>query len=207
MLTAIPPRGPYLRFMNFLAHLYLSGPNEAVLLGNFLADFIRKAEEKRYPEEVRRGIRLHRAIDTYTDHHPLVVRGTRRLRLRHGHYAPVVIDVFYDYFLSRNWSRFDDRSLAEFSQWVYTALLAQRDSLPEQVDRQLQHMIADDWLTKYGDPDQLASVFRRLQRRMSRPELTEGVMTTLELETPVLEAEFLEFFPQAIEHFRQLLAG
>ena len=192
--------------MNFLAHLYLSGPNEAVMLGNFLADFIRKSEDQHYPQEVQRGIRLHRRIDTYTDRHPLVVQGTRRLRRRHGHYAPVIIDIFYDYFLSRNWSRFDDRPLAAFSRWAYAVLLAQRHLLPEPVDRQLYHMVADDWLTGYGDPGRLAGVFRRLRRRMSRPRYLDGVMETLDLETPALEAEFLDFFPQAIEYVQQLLA-
>lgn len=192
--------------MNFLAHLYLSGPREAVLLGNFLADFIRKAEESRYPAPVRRGIRLHRLIDTYTDHHPLVVQGTRRLRKLHGHYAPVIIDVFYDYFLSRNWSSFSDLSLADFSAWAYSALRRQNLLLPKPIAGQLEHMIADDWLTGYGDPDRLAGVFRRLRRRMSRPELLTGVMQTLETETPTLEPEFLAFFPEAIRYVNYQLA-
>lgn len=192
--------------MNYLAHLYLSGPNQAILLGNFLADFIRKAEDHQYPPEVQRGIELHRRIDYYTDHHPLVVRGTRRLRRAHGHYAPVVIDIFYDYLLSRNWSRFDDRPLAEFSAWAYQALLAQADVLPQRLAQQLRHMVADDWLTGYGDPERLARVFVRLRRRMSRPQLIDGVMDTLERELPALEAEFLGFFPQAIEFVHQILA-
>ena len=192
--------------MNYLAHLYLSGPNQAILLGNFLADFIRKAEDSHYPPEVQRGIDLHRQIDYYTDHHPLVVQGTRRLRRIHSHYAPVVIDIFYDYLLCRNWSRFDDRSLAEFSTWAYAALLEQADWLPQPLARQLRHMVAGDWLTGYGDPERLAGVFARLRRRMSRPQLIDGVMETLEREKPALEAEFLAFFPQAIEFVCQILA-
>jgi acyl carrier protein phosphodiesterase len=197
---------PYLRSMNFLAHLYLSGPHKAVMLGNFLGDFIRKAEESRYPEPVQRGIRLHRHIDSYTDHHPLVIQGTRRLRKLHGHYAPVIIDVFYDYFLSRNWSTFSDRSLSEFSSWTYAALRKQKPLLPERIATQLDHMIADDWLTGYGDPDRLASVFRRLRRRMSRPALLTGIMQTLDTETPALEAEFLAFFPEVIHYVDTVLA-
>jgi len=56
--------------MNYLAHCYLSGKNEDLLLGNFMTDFLQKKEERNYKDIVLLGIQLHRAIDTFTDQHP-----------------------------------------------------------------------------------------------------------------------------------------
>ena len=85
--------------MNYLAHLYLSGNNADLLLGNFIADHLKGADRKRiYPEAIKRGIALHRRIDTFTDAHPVVAESKVRVREQFGKYAPVIVDVFYDHF-------------------------------------------------------------------------------------------------------------
>jgi acyl carrier protein phosphodiesterase len=92
--------------MNFLAHAYLSFDQDEILIGNFIADFIRGKEIENYPKKIQVGIHLHRAIDAFTDSHPLVKEVQTHLRPRFGHYARVISDVFFDYFLAKNWGKY-----------------------------------------------------------------------------------------------------
>ena len=84
--------------MNFLAHFHLSGENELIAIGNFLGDFIRGSELNSLPLTVQKGVYLHRFIDQYTDNHP-VVRDLNKMLVPHfAKYAPVVSDIYFDYF-------------------------------------------------------------------------------------------------------------
>src|SRR4051812_44429809 len=106
--------------MNFLAHLYLSGDNDYVKLGNFIGDFVKGRNlNEQFPSGIARGIRLHRAIDEFTDSHPIVKKSKDRLRPAYRHYAPVIVDVFYDHFLARNWTRYSDTALADYAEQTY----------------------------------------------------------------------------------------
>ena len=78
------------------------------MIGNFIADHIRGNHYKEYSNEIQQGVFLHRAIDTYTDAHAIVRKSKRRLHKRYGHYNGVIIDVFYDYFLAKNWASFSE---------------------------------------------------------------------------------------------------
>ncbi len=87
--------------MNFLAHAYLSFDREGILIGNFVADFIKGKELNRYHDEIFTGILLHREIDAFTDSHPLVRAGQSYLRPRFRHYSTVITDIFFDYFFGK----------------------------------------------------------------------------------------------------------
>ena len=80
--------------MNYLAHLYLSGSNEHILVGNFIADSIKGSTYKDYPSDIQRGVLLHRQIDTHTDSHPNFRTSTKRLHKNYGHYSGVIVDIF-----------------------------------------------------------------------------------------------------------------
>ena len=109
--------------MNFLAHLYLSGNNKEVILGNFIADAVKGKELNRYKEQVQVGIRLHRAIDTYTDKHPVVEKSKERLRGKYHKYAGVIVDMFYDHFLAANWNEYSNEPLNKFTSNAYRILI------------------------------------------------------------------------------------
>ena len=89
--------------MNFLAHIYLSFGDDEITLGNFFADHIRGNKFKHFPEKIQKGIVLHREIDTYTDAHPIAKQSSRRLHANYSHYSRVIVDIFYDHFLAKNW--------------------------------------------------------------------------------------------------------
>jgi acyl carrier protein phosphodiesterase len=94
--------------MNFLAHIYLSGDNDLLKIGNFMADSIRGHHYEDYPTEIRKGILLHRAIDSFTDMHPIYRQSKHRLHEKYGHYSGVIMDIFYDHFLAKNWNKYSN---------------------------------------------------------------------------------------------------
>ena len=84
--------------MNFLAHLYLSGNDEPLMVGNFIADHIRGYDWKAFPQQIQNGILLHRFIDEYTDNHPIVEQSKALMRNTFHKYTPVISDIYFDHF-------------------------------------------------------------------------------------------------------------
>src|SRR5690554_6869802 len=119
--------------MNFLAHIYLSGNDEEVILGNFIADGIKGKTYENYPKGIQTGILLHRGIDTFTDAHPIVRQSTKRLHKNFGHFSGVIVDVFYDHFLAKNWKTYSNEPLEEYVQRFYGLLQRHYDSLPKRI--------------------------------------------------------------------------
>ena len=106
--------------MNFLAHIYLSGTDEGVKIGNFMADSIRGRQYESYPKAIMKGILLHRAIDSFTDNHPIYRKSKHRLHEKYGHYSGVIMDIVYDHFLAKNWASYSDELLENYAQNFYT---------------------------------------------------------------------------------------
>lgn len=189
--------------MNFLAHIYLSCDNEDLLIGNFIADFIRNKEVPNFSPEIQKGIILHRQIDTFTDEHPLVKKGTRRLQEAHHKYAPVIVDVWYDYLLANNWDRYSGESLDDFCEGVYQVLEKRIDELPLKLQKRLPMMIEHKWLQAYGTNDGIRYTFKRLSERLSKPEYLDGVVDNLLGFNEEMTEEFNLFFPEVIEYVRE----
>lgn len=186
--------------MNFLAHLFLSRENESLLVGNFLADFVSNRDLFQFPEAVVEGVLLHRKIDTYTDNHPAVRRGVRRLHARHRKYAPVIIDVYYDYFLSKNWTLYNEQPLSVFAKSSYEILLRHLPIMPELLQKRLKNMVRDNWLMSYSHFDGLKKTFGFMKKRVSKPDLLTGAVESLRLYEAQMDEEFKTFFPEVINY-------
>ena len=119
--------------MNFLAHQYLSFNNTKFRIGNFVADFVRGSEMKDFSNEVITGIKLHRKIDEFTDHHPTVKKCIEILKPYQGKYSSVILDIYFDYFLAKNWNRFSEISLKDFSKDVYVDFNKNISVFPDKV--------------------------------------------------------------------------
>ena len=116
--------------MNYLAHCFLSCSEEDLLIGNFIADSIRNKDLDALLPRVRAGVVLHRKIDSYTDTHPMTRLGTARLHQYHGKYASVVIDIYFDYLLVKNWDRYTSQDLGEWTQNIYEILQRREADIP-----------------------------------------------------------------------------
>src|SRR5678815_1702168 len=126
--------------MNFLAHAFLARDDDDLLLGSMMGDFVKGPLDGRYAPAITRGLSLHRAIDTYTDAHALVVRSRARVSAQRRRYAGILIDLFYDHYLARYWGDYATVPLAEFTASVYSTLLERRDLLPERLQNIASNM-------------------------------------------------------------------
>jgi acyl carrier protein phosphodiesterase len=180
--------------MNFLAHAYLSFGQEEILVGNFIADFVRGKELENYPKKVQLGIRLHRAIDTHTDSHPLVKQVQSFLIPRFGHYSRVISDVFFDYFLAKNWKNYSNIDLEEFSLDTYRTLSSSPYELPEAFCRMFHWMHAQNWLYAYREAAGIQAALDGLSRRARfDSKMNESTQVLWEKEEEI-EAIFFAFF-------------
>ena len=127
--------------MNYLAHIFLSGENPNVMIGNFMADSIKGSRHDAYPAEIQKGILLHRQIDTTTDAHPAFRQSTKRLHKNYGHYSGIIVDIFYDHFLAKNWADYSDIPLADYIESFYKLLRDNTELLPHNIQKMapIQH--------------------------------------------------------------------
>ena len=139
--------------MNYLAHIFLSGNDRRVEIGNFIGDAVKGHSYELYPEAIRQGILLHRAIDGFTDNHMLVRKTVQDLKPYFGRYSAIVLDIFFDYMLASRFSDFSDMSLGKFSRRFYLALITNRRHLPHRIKRFMWHFIATDRLSRYADKE------------------------------------------------------
>ena len=184
--------------MNYLAHLFLSCDNEDLLIGNLIADSISNKDLAAYSPEIQEGILLHRQIDSYTDQHPLVRQGARRLSVHHRKYAPVVIDVLYDHLLANNWARYSGSTLKTFSQEIYDILLRRMAEMPPKLQRNLPGMIRHDWLGSYASLEGLRFTLSKVDERARFPSNFASAVEHLQEDYELYEKEFNQFFPEAI---------
>ncbi len=189
--------------MNFLAHIYLSFDDPEISLGNFFADHIKGKKFQHFPKKVGKGILLHRAIDTFTDAHPIPKQSSKRLHKNYRHYSRVIVDIFYDHFLAKNWKDYSDQPLADFVEKFYDLLEANYDLLPLATQRLLPYMIADNWLLNYANLDGIASVLRGMNRRTQNRSKMNFAIVDLEEHYELFEKEFQLFFPELITFSRQ----
>ena len=182
--------------MNFLAHIYLSQNIDKVKIGNFIADSVRGNNYTDFDSEVRKGILLHRNIDTFTDAHPIFRIGTKRLHSRYHHYAGVILDVFYDHFLARNWSKYSSVPLQEHNHQFYDLLEKNLDWMPEHIEKILPIMRRQDWLTTYATIGGLSEILFQMDRRTKLVSKMQFAPEELEEFYDEYEAEFFEFFEE-----------
>lgn len=185
--------------MNYLAHLYLSGDDNEIKIGNFIADHVKGKNVLRYSEGIQEGIRLHRLIDEYTDSHPLVRQGIKRIRERHGRYAGVAIDMYYDHFLAANWDKFSSVKLVDFTTDSYLLLLRNFFKLPGRTKFLLPFIVKKDWLASYGDLNFLERAFNGLSRRTPYKSSLHLAVEDLIWHYQDFKMEFESFLPQIDE--------
>jgi len=192
--------------MNFLAHIYLSGADEGVTIGNFIADGIKGKKYEKYPDKIRKGILLHRAIDSYTDGHPTVRQSTKRLHENYGHYSGVIVDILYDHYLAKNWAKYSDQPLAEYIDDFYELLNDNFAILPTRIQRMMPYMMADNWLLSYATIPGISNILEQMNVRTKGKSKMNFAVIELEQYYEEFESEFTSFFQELIDYSEQKLA-
>mgnify|MGYP003671628903 FL=1 len=184
--------------MNYLAHIYLSGNNDLVTIGNFIADGIKGKSYKKRKKDIQIGILLHRHIDTFTDAHKTVRKSTKRLHEKYGHYSGIIVDILYDHFLAKNWKNYSDVPLDEYADSFYGALEAHFDILPLRIQKMMPYMVADNWLLNYASIDGISRVLDGMNRRTKNRSGMDKAVNELEEFYNEFENEFTLFFDELI---------
>ena len=193
--------------MNFLAHLYLARHSDDAMLGALLGDFVGTTGLDRFRPEVQREILLHRKIDSFTDRHPAVLAAKSLFPEGRRRYAGILLDVYFDHLLARDWPRHHDMPLDHFTRHFYAVLQAQPD-LPESLQRILPSFVRHDWLGSYRDRDQIDHAVRRIATRLSRngDKLVQCLPILREHEAAV-DRRFASFFPDLEAYAESQRAG
>jgi acyl carrier protein phosphodiesterase len=182
--------------MNFLAHIYLSGDNDLLKIGNFMADSIRGNQYLTYPNEIQKGVLLHRHIDSFTDFHPIYRKSKHRLHEKYGHYSGVIMDIMYDHFLAKNWNTFSEIPLEKYAASFYELLQKEESLLTERTKNMIPYMIAQNWLVSYASLEGLETIlFQMDYRTKNRVNMPEAMKELKQFETE-FESEFFAFFDE-----------
>jgi len=192
------------KLMNYLAHFLLSKQNEALIVGNFIADDVKGNQYRKYPESIQQGILMHREIDTFTDNHPTVSNSKNLIRKYQKKYTPVVIDIFYDYFLASNFNNYSNFELKKFSLETYSILNKNIDLLTPKTNYILHHMSKNNWLYNYASIEGIQRALTGLSRKTTfENNMQVAHHLLLEFENE-LKTDFEHFYPELKHHVRNI---
>ena len=193
--------------MNYLAHLYLADGTDESLVGSLVGDFVKGDDHHGYSVGIRRAILIHRRIDAYGNAHHVYRRSKRRIHSSYRHTRGILVDLFYDHFLARDWDTYADESLGNFTSRVYRAMETHRDILPPRLQSILTKMAADNWLLSYREVTNIGHALAGLSLRLTRRnELARG-LEELRRNYTGLEGDFRAFFPQLVDCVANLQDG
>jgi len=185
--------------MNYLAHAFLSFNNEHITIGNFIADHIKLADAEKLPPEIKKGVLLHRRIDYFTDTHPVFIKSKRHFYEGFERYSGVLVDIYYDHILAKNFDRYSEVGLEAFTKNIYSLLQKNIEYLPESSQGFLNYVVQRNTFTEYSKIEGIELVLKHLSYRINHGVfLNESLPLFLKYEKEI-EKEFFEFMPELIK--------
>ncbi|RFS14569.1 ACP phosphodiesterase [Emticicia sp. C21] len=189
--------------MNFLAHLFLSGDNEEILVGNLLEDYvvgrIEHPRNQHFSENIKNGILLHRLIDSFMDTHSVVSTCKTVLYQNYHKYASVVIDIYFDHFLAKHWYSYSSEPFEDFRKRTHQSFLNHWDVLPDKMKPMIDSMIKYDWLKNYSEFWGMERALTGVAKRTEFKSNMEKAVTDLKIHYDFFNENFKLFFPQMVQ--------
>ena len=190
--------------MNFLAHLSLSRGNGHSMTGNLMGDFMKGVHIDALPQAIQNGIANHRAVDKFTDSHPAITALRPLFANRYRRFSGVIIDISFDYFLSKHWQDNHQQPLHEFIPACYSYLRSDRPHMPPTMQNAVDHMIAEDWLSGYRDIEGIGLTLDRVASRIRFKNDFSGSLSEVKQHYDALETAFLTLYPALQQHVQDL---
>jgi len=187
--------------VNFLGHFYLSQGDPDLIIGNFIADFVKGKKYLDYPDKISQGIMMHRHIDHFTDSHPLVREGRKRLFDTYRHYSGVIIDMYYDHFLASLWDDYSEDPLNVFAAQIYQTIDAYWDQLPSKSQFLFPYMKSGNWLVRYASTEGIGQSLTGMSRRLNNNSKLDKSVVHLHRYYDEFKEEFREFIVDIKENF------
>lgn len=188
--------------MNFLAHIYLSGNIDEVKIGNFIGDYIKGSAFHIYPENIKKGILLHRFIDSFTDKNTYTLDAKALFTPKYRKYSGIVMDIIYDHFLASNWSRYSYEPLQDYINNFHELLLKNNDMLPHDVQEMVPKLIQNKRLYSYKDIEGIRSVLSTMSTYTSLPDHSDFAIEVLQEHYEFLKRNFFLFFSDIIYYIK-----
>ncbi len=182
--------------MNYLAHLYLSGPTAGIKVGNFIGDYVKGSRHNSYAPEIQKGILLHRQIDSFMDRHPVVRESATIFKPQYRRYASVVIDIIYDHLLATNWNRYNEQSLHHFVSDAHRILLRHYFILPGVVKQFLPFLIKSRRMEHYRLTSGVERTLKIMAGHSSLPDHSHWAIEQLNANYELLNQQFSCFFEE-----------
>lgn len=172
-----------------------------------MADGIHGKHFDNFPLDIQKGIVLHRSIDTFTDAHPIFRESTKRLHPNYHHYSGIIVDIFYDHFLAKNWNDYSDENLDDYTSRFYQSLKDNYKVLTPRTQQFMSYMIDQNWLLSYQTITGIEKILTQMDSRMKSRTKQESNMrfavAELQLYHSEFEAEFTSFFKELMTHSNQ----
>ena len=192
--------------MKYLVHLYLAGDQPLRQLGSMMGDFVKGPVPSTYPAGIRLGLTLHRRIDSLSQISRNCRSSRRRIHPRFGHVRAIMVDIFYDHFLARDWHAYHAEPLEEYAARFYQVLQEQQRWLPPALASIAPRMIERNWLVAYRQKAAVERALKHLASRLSRPTLLGQGLGELELHEAGLREDFSRFMVEAAKKTTVLCA-
>ncbi|MFH2130943.1 MAG: ACP phosphodiesterase [bacterium] len=186
--------------MNYLAHLLLSGDSDEILVGNLIGDFIKGTISENFPGQIGAGIMLHRQIDSFTDAHPIMMRGRKRFSPERRRYAGIILDICFDHFLIHHWSHFANMGLPFFVDGVHRRIQPYNRILKGRLHFFLSRENIGYLLETNQDLDGVDFSLSRISKRMKNGTALIDAIDEIKLHYDLLEADFFAFFPELVNY-------
>ncbi len=195
--------------MNYLAHAYLSFGDPGLLTGNMVADHVKgRAALEAFPEEIQKGIILHRQIDAFTDEHPATQRAKILFRPDYRLYSGAIIDSLFDHYLANDPQYFsDEEALKHFSQDTYANLAVNQQYFPPGFAGYFEHMREHNWLLNYRNLQGMRRSLKGLERRAKyMPDMEKAYETFIGYYYQINQAYF-ELMDDLVKYVKTQISG
>ena len=187
--------------MNHFAHLVLSRPTVESTVGNLLGDFARGVDQQKLVPTIKAGLLNHRAVDRFTDNHPLVKEMKLTFSAGRRRFAGIALDIYFDHLLINHWSRFENRNLESLIEELYRRMHAGHHLMPSENMRHVtRRMIEYDWFGSYQELDAIAEALDRVAARIRFANQFDNAIEDLQRNHNMIRDGFFEFYPQLQQH-------
>jgi acyl carrier protein phosphodiesterase len=196
--------------MNYLAHAFLSFGHPEITVGNLISDYVKGKKQFDFIHGIQQGIRLHRAIDTFTDQHPATLEAKKIFQPHYRLYSGAFVDVVYDHFLASDNKEFTDESLKKFTEQTFISVDPYSRDFPEKFAGMYPYMKSQNWLYNYQFRWGLEKSFGGLVRRATYITESETAFLLFEENYTALQGFYNAFMPEvksfAEEKLKELLS-
>ena len=186
--------------MNYLAHIHLAHLSQTSLVGNFLGDFVKGSELSHLPRDIQHGIKLHRKIDSFTDHHPNIIDLRQRFPANLRRMSGVILDIFFDYLLIKHQHRLGDTTLTSMLDVFYAQLAQSELVISERFERVKRSLLTHNWLGDYESISGCVRAYRAIEKRLSGKVIfADAAQQYLLFDEKSIELKFLAFYPELVK--------